>query len=113
MKQDQLYDLSVIKELIGENHDDMIDFINLFLTHTPIYLNDLIEFSSKHDYEGLRRLAHKLKSSIRLLKITSIEKEIVLLEVYAKGKQNLDEIPQLVDKINTVLLQVFRDLKGG
>jgi HPt (histidine-containing phosphotransfer) domain-containing protein len=77
--------------------------IKIFLQATPESLNELNKCFQKNDYDGVSKLAHKLKSSVDIFSIKDIKQDIRRLENNTRDNINIDEVPELVQKINDIL----------
>lgn len=78
---------------------------------TPESLSELNKCYDKNDYEGVSKLAHKLKSSVDIFAIKEIKQDIRRLENNTRDNINLDEVPQLVEKINDILNKAIQQVE--
>lgn len=73
--QVQKIDLTNLKESVGGNLEFLSELIDTILEHLDLDLNKLVEAASTNDYEGARKLLHKMKPSISYLGIQSLVEE--------------------------------------
>ena len=67
--------------------------------------------SEGSDWEKVYFIAHKMKSSIELVNIESIRADVKRVELNAKTKTNLEEIPEKVAYINTMVEKAASQMK--
>ena len=107
MDSKKLFDLTNLNEMLGDDKKAILQMIKIFLQATPESLNELNKCYQKNDYQGVSKLAHKLKSSVDIFSINEIKQDIRRLENNTRDNINLDEVPELVEKINKVLSQAI------
>ncbi|MBN3035167.1 MAG: Hpt domain-containing protein [Bacteroidales bacterium] len=107
MTAQRLYDLSNLDEMLGGDKDAKLQMIKIFLQATPESLSEMNKCFGKNDLEGISKLAHKLKSSIDIFCIMDIKQDIRRLENITRDQVNTDEVPDLIEKINTILHETF------
>jgi HPt (histidine-containing phosphotransfer) domain-containing protein len=107
---DQLYDLSGLKE-IHQNDETFIRIIkDAFINHTPADATKMLNACCAGDWAQVGFLAHKLKSSIDILKIASIRDDIRAIESCAKHQTQLTSLPELVQKVNIVIAMTAKQM---
>jgi len=115
MSEEKLYDLSTVKEFVGDDPEQIAGLVMIFLEDVPDMLEKLNDSHSKGDLDQVKFFAHKLKSSIDLFKVDAITSVIRELEEYSKNRTNTETIPVLLDKVNqslsSTLLQLRDDYK--
>lgn len=88
------YDLSYLRELDDEQY--LQEIISLFLDSTPHLLNEIGEAVDADDWQDIHQKAHKLKSSLGLLKMDPLLKYINEIEFRAKGQTDMDKIKEML-----------------
>jgi len=106
-----LYDLTNLDEMLGGDKVAIFQMVKIFLQATPESLAELNICFEKEDMEGVSKLAHKLKSSVDIFCITDIKQDIRRLENITRDNINLDEVPGLVEKLNTTLNLAIEQVK--
>lgn len=107
---EQLYDLSGLTE-IHQNDENFIRIIKeAFISHTPADATKMLNACSVEDWAQVSFLAHKLKSSIDILKIMSIKDDIRTIETYAKQHTELGKLQDLVQKVNIVIAMTAQQM---
>lgn len=99
----KLFDLTNLDEMLGGDRKAVLQMVKIFLQATPESLNELNKCYNKEDLEGVSKLAHKLKSSIDIFCVYDIKQDIRRLENNTRDSINVDEVPGLVENINTIL----------
>lgn len=110
MESKKLFDLENLNEMLGGDQKAVLQMIKIFLQATPESLSELNKCFEKSDYDGVSKLAHKLKSSVDIFAIIDIKQEIRRLENNTRDSINLDEVPELVEKINTILSKAIEQI---
>jgi len=103
MESKRLFDLTNLNEMLGGDKKAILQMVKIFLQATPESLNELNKCYQKDDLQGVSKLAHKLKSSVDIFSIQDIKQDIRRLENITRDNINLDEVPELVERINSIL----------
>jgi len=111
MDSKKLFDLTNLNEMLGGDQKAIFQMVKIFLQATPESLSELNKCYQKDDLDGVSRLAHKLKSSVDIFCINDIKQDIRRLENNTRDNINIDEVPTLVEKLNTVLNQAIEQVK--
>lgn len=106
-----LYDLSKLKHHAQGSDAFVKRMIKLFREQTTDAIAEINECYHKNDWERIRAIAHQIKPSIDLLCIEQLRTEIRHIEKYAENKENLDEMADLIDKLNHVIKLVLAELE--
>jgi PAS domain S-box-containing protein len=107
-----LYDLSLLREIAGEDSETFVTIIQKFLEKTPYELEELEECIAKRDYIAMARVVHRLKSTARFLGLSSLNP--VLEELEEKGRDQSAVIdPKMVDEKFKFVRVVFQDAIEG
>lgn len=109
---DNLYDLSILSEMVYGDTEFMQELINTFIEHAPIDSQELVQYASEGNWDETSKKAHKLKSSIRTLGVTSLSDIILRIEMDAKTGKNADAILSNIQKFASTLEKVIKNLKN-
>lgn len=82
---ENLFDLSLLQEM--DDKEYIADILNIFLTNTPIELNELQRLCDRAELDSVYKIAHKLKSSTGLIKANAFLNVLVQIEECAKAVQ--------------------------
>jgi HPt (histidine-containing phosphotransfer) domain-containing protein len=108
----KLYDLSMIKEIAHGNDDFVKKMMQLFIDTMPPAIMDLKTFMNNGQWNDMGAVAHKIKPSIDTMGIELLREDIRAVEKYGKEMTNLEELPQIIQKIDTVINQIIENLKA-
>ena len=111
MESNKLFDLTNLDEMLGGDRQAMLQMVKIFLQATPESLTELNNCFSKNDLDGVSKLAHKLKSSIDIFAISEIKNDIRRLENLAREQVNVEEIPALMEKVNSILNEAIEQVR--
>jgi len=111
MDSKRLFDLTNLNEMLGGDKKAILQMVKIFLQATPESLNELNRCFQKNDMQGVSKLAHKLKSSVDIFAINDIKQDIRRLENITRDNVNMDEVPELVEKINKVLSETIKQVE--
>ena len=111
MDSKKLFDLTNLNEMLGGDKKAILQMVKIFLQATPESLNELNKCYKKDDLQGVSKLAHKLKSSVDIFAIQDIKQDIRRLENNTRDNINLDEVPELVEKLNDVLSKAIAQVE--
>ncbi len=111
MESKKLFDLTNLNEMLGGDQKAIFQMVKIFLQATPESLSELNKCYEKDDLDGVSKLAHKLKSSVDIFCINDIKQDIRRLENNTRDNINIDEVPELVSKLNTILNLAIEQVK--
>ncbi len=97
VNKDGLVDLSYIREVVGD--DDMLaELLRIFLDQNPKEINDLNFMQEAGSMDDVKKLAHKMKSSLGTLgmKATVQVLNMIEKEVLAGNKDRVFELVAVV-----------------
>ncbi len=111
-ENDKLYSTSYLTENISSDEEIIHDFIELFLENTPNDLKSLNMAFEEKDIEQISAAAHKMKSSLDVMKISALYDEIRKIDKPFKTETLTNELPEIIANINNVLEKVFDQMKN-
>ncbi|MEJ8818933.1 PAS domain S-box protein [Lacibacter sp. H407] len=103
----ELYNLSHIYEM--DDQEYFCEVLQLFLSTTPLLLNEIHEATLYENWEEVYRKAHKLKSSLGILQMNLMLGVISTIELQAKEQQQVERIPDGLKKA-TDLFELIRPM---
>tara|TARA_R110002050_G_scaffold204327_1_gene339562 strand:+ start:50928 stop:51278 length:351 start_codon:yes stop_codon:yes gene_type:complete len=107
----ELYDLSILSEMVYDDKDFMKELVGTFIEFAPIDAAELKEFADSQNWDETAKKAHKLKSSIRTIGVTSLTDLILEIEEDAKNERNLESILLKIATFLDILVRVLESLK--
>ena len=108
----KLYSLDDLRMIQKDDDSFVLNIVGLFIQNVPKNAAEMIVACDNSDWERVYFLAHKMKSSIDLVNIVTIKEEVRRVELNAKTKTNLGEIPEKAVFINTVVGNVAAQMKA-
>ncbi len=109
--EEKLYNLADLKLIQKDDEGFVKNIVGLFINNVPKNASEMVIACDNSDWERVYFLAHKMKSSIDLVNIESIKSDIRRVELNAKTRQNLEEIPEKAALINTVVEKAAAQMK--
>ncbi len=109
--EEKLYNLGSLKEIVDHDREEIIEMLEMFLDLAPATLAEMQEAYQEQNYEELGKLAHKLKSSLRLMEINVLEPVILAIEKDSKEKRNLENLDMFMNKLNEILPKAIRQIR--
>jgi len=107
MSKEAKFDLAFLNKISGGDKDFIKEMIKTFKEMAPEFIENSKRFLYEANYESLSREAHKFIPGISFLGIKYLEKDMILIEDYAKNNKHLDQLPYFVDsaidKINEII----------
>jgi|GEM_PF-700072 len=100
--------ISHLREIMNGNDQDMKKMLEMYLEQIPM-INGLIKTAiANKNWEEVYQQAHKLKSSVKVLNITRMSELIVLIEEYARTKENIELVGALFEAFKKESKQVMK-----
>jgi PAS domain S-box-containing protein len=112
LPENKLYDLSMVQSVSGGDEGFIKKMVALFIETVPQNMDELVKAVQNENWDQVAKTAHKLKSTVDSMGIKSIRQEIRTVEANAKAKTQVEEIPQLVDKVGSVIHECIGQLKA-
>lgn len=108
--EENVINLSYLTQMVGGKKELIIDIIDTFLKHVPEELNSINDAVIKNNYPLVKSLAHKMKSSVSIMGISSLTP--VLEEMMALGeKASIEKIKELNQKLNLICHTAIEEIK--
>jgi CheY-like chemotaxis protein len=107
----RLYDLSIVQSVSGGDKAFIKKMILLFMETVPANVAELTQSLKAENWEQVGKMAHKLKSTVDSMGIRSIHGDIRAVEMNAKQKTNLSEVPAIVGKIEKTIADCIEQLR--
>ena len=104
-------DLNHLKTVSYNDETFMIKTINTFIKNLSADMELMKQNLSVQDWEGIRSLAHKMKSSMKLVGAKKIESNMNDIEKAASSKKDFKILSHLIDKISMECDIVINELE--
>lgn len=105
-----LFSLEKLEEMSRGNKQFVDKMVDLFKQEIPKSIVQINEMLAIEDYERIRALVHRIKPSIKMMCVVSIEQDVQKLEIISGNKSELEKIPKLVNKISLICNKVVASL---
>ena len=109
---EKLYDLTMVETISGGDQEFIKKMVQLFIDTMPQNLSELEQALKEENWEMVGKHAHKMKSTIDSMGITSLKEDIRAVEAGGKTKTNLELLPGLVNKVATTLALCISQIKN-
>jgi HPt (histidine-containing phosphotransfer) domain-containing protein len=110
-QQAYTYDLTLLHDMAGNNQEFVISLIQIFLDTIPVNSLEMEQACSEGRWDMVSKLAHKLKSTVDMMRISSIVQDIRTIELDAKNQVNKEMVTRLVYKVNEIIQLTAVQLK--
>jgi HPt (histidine-containing phosphotransfer) domain-containing protein len=97
---DVVVDISMLYDVAANDEAYIKLMADTFLKTVPAYLTNINESFQKEDFEALYQSAHKMKSTLSIVKINDMLEWVKQIEQYAKQKNNDPALAELLEKVN-------------
>ncbi len=98
-----MIDLSYLKEISGNDQEFIKEMLALYIQTTAAEAANLKDLLAKEDFEAIGHLAHKIKAPIQMLGAGELFEIVRSLEIYGKERSLLEEMPQMIQRISTLV----------
>jgi len=107
----KMYDLTLVESISGGDQSFINKMLKLFLDTAPVTLGEMQKAADARDWAALSKLAHKLKSTVDSMGIVLLQQEIRKIESDGKQGQDVDHLPELVEKVEGIMALVMQQVR--
>ncbi len=110
-EQVSIIDLTYLKSLPGANDEFVKEMIDIFIEDTPKELDKIAKAIGDQDFAAIKRIAHKLKTSVSFMGLNQIVP--LLKEMEAKGiaEQEMNDIINLFSTVEKTCNNAIKELR--
>jgi len=112
MEDRKIYSRDKLLTMMDQNEDEVNELMKLFIQFAPTMIADLREAMEDEDWSKVAETAHKLKSSMRLWDMHTLDDDVVFIETHAHAKTNLDEVRQKLNALCKQLDEAIEQMRG-
>lgn len=109
--KDKLYDLSNLLEISRGNDAFVKKMIQLFVDQIPTAVEGMNKAYTEGDFPTLKAIAHRIKPSIENMRIGNMYQEIRQIEQLAMEDTSSPQLPVLLERTSSVLIEAINQLK--
>ena len=102
--------LSYLEEWSGGDREKIKEMIDIFKEQVEEFSRDMDDLLNKKDYLALGKLAHKAKSSISIMGLDDLSKDLKVLENLAKEGEEVEKYPVLVERFKNETNKAVEEL---
>lgn len=99
-----------LEELSSGNAALIRQIVELFLEQTPGDIDVLVSHIQNADWDAAHRQAHYLKPTLVYVGAKGLHEQVMAIERLAKGKENLDRLPEIAAGILPELEILYGEL---
>ena len=103
-------DLTYLQEMSGGNKELVIEMIVIFKNQVVEFAHDMENHLQNREYELLGKLAHKAKSSVSIMGLNNLAKDMKTLENLTKLGRNTETYPVLVSNFKKETSEAIEEL---
>lgn len=107
----KIYSLDSLQEIAGGDEEFMAVIAKTFLDEIPPDLEALIQAVDNNNKALAYQFAHKMKPNLEMLGL-NLTKDVTAIESWSNTLKNKAAVDSQVQKINSILKQVFKELKA-
>jgi HPt (histidine-containing phosphotransfer) domain-containing protein len=105
-------DLTFLKTFASNDAAKITKYVTMFLNAAGPSLTQMKEQVAANDWKSLKTSAHSLKSQLKYMGVVSGVELAYAIESSAGESQNLDQIPDLLQKLENVVNTASDELKA-
>ncbi|MCL6259815.1 response regulator [Aquiflexum sp. TKW24L] len=110
-KNDHLTNFEYLDRITSSDQDLMHEVINMYLSETPKYLEDVLSSLDNKDWKGLYLAAHKIVPSFQIVGISPEHAAIAMdIQKFSKNESERHRLPALVNELQNLIHTVMEEL---
>lgn len=107
----RLIDLSVLEEMTDGSPELLLDMLDIFFLQVTTFNKEMEEAYSSGDFAKLGAIAHKAKSSVATMGITSIVQKMKEFELLAKSGEKSESYPAFLNLFKNTCEEAIKELQ--
>jgi HPt (histidine-containing phosphotransfer) domain-containing protein len=111
METKGVIDLSYLRQLANGSDEFMETMITIFISETPLAIEQLEISSEKKDWAALKAIAHKMKPSFGFMGISGLKEVVEGIESEASEGKNILLIEKSIRKLKSVCTLAIQELR--
>ncbi len=108
----QNYDLTILRNIIGNNPEDMKDMLQSFITYSSQMIEGMDTAANEGDRSSLRKIAHSMKSSARQFQMSETADLLERIE-YESETLEQNQILIMTAKVVNIFKQSMQHMKDS
>lgn len=104
--------LEYLKNMSGGNYATIKDLAAIFMDEVPKLLQSMEDSVEKQDWNELRTIAHKSKSSLSIFGMNNLANEMSTLEKMAKDEKDTENYPNIISDFRSSCHEAIDELNA-
>jgi HPt (histidine-containing phosphotransfer) domain-containing protein len=104
-------DLTYLKSVTNNETSVIREMIELFVNQVPEFSANLNKYLKEKRYEELGKEAHKAKSSLMVIGMDDLAKDMKILQLLTLDNKDIDTYPAYVNKFDKQCFRAIEELK--
>ncbi|MDP4266286.1 MAG: Hpt domain-containing protein [Bacteroidota bacterium] len=92
-------DLTYLKTMSDGSHEFELEMLNMIIEQIPEAILRINELLAQKDWDMIRALAHKLKSSVGIFGLNELKDILIMIEKLVLDNGNMEEMPGMVNDL--------------
>ena len=110
-KNPQIVNLTYLEDMSGGNKEVMKEMINIFISQVSEFAEEMKVLNNNKEYFKLGNLAHKAISSISIMGMEGLAKELKEFELLAKEKKDVAKYEEFINHFKQLCDLAIDELK--
>jgi len=111
MEAKKNYSRNKLLQMMDQNSEEVDELMAIFVKMVPDLLADLQTNIENKEWKAASSIAHKLKSSMRLWDITTLDDDVVFIETNGLEESQTEEVERRSAKLIAQLFKVIEEMK--
>ncbi len=112
METKKIYSRDKLSQMMDQNEEEVNELMKIFVDMVPSMLQEMQDAAKGEEWSRCSDLAHKLKSSMRLWAIDSLDEDVLYIETNGLNAENTEEVTAKIQDLRNQLLNVIEEMKG-
>ena len=111
MENIKIYSRVNLSKMMDHNEEEVNELMKIFIDMAPSMLDDLKDYAHSNNWQMCSGVAHKLKSSMRLWAIDSLDEDVVFIEANSENPLYHEVVFEKINNLRDKLLVVIDQMK--
>jgi len=104
-------DLSYLREMSGGNKELVLEMIGIFKAQVAEFSSEMDALMASGNHDQLGKLAHKAKSSVSIMGLEELARDLKTLENYTKESKHPESYPGIVAHFKRETAEALKELE--
>lgn len=106
------FDLNKVLKIVDNDKDTAVVLIQMFVEQSKEDFSALINAKNNEDIQTIGKMAHKMKSSLATLGMTSTAEQMKKIEFAAKSGNSINEMTDDINNASSQLDNIYQDIQN-